>query len=233
MVFTFCCKIFEVAWIKVEPELMNDKAQAEAYAMADFAQSDKLIADAFELHFPCPERQGNILDLGCGPGNMTFQVAQRFPKCQVLGIDGSTEMIRLANARIPESSTHDRVTFITGVIPDAMLPQTHYAAIVSNSLLHHLHHPEVLWRTINQYSSSGTHILIADLFRPASKQDALHIVKKYSADEPDILQRDFYHSLLAAFTPEEIAQQLASAGLDELKLEKITDRHILIFGTKA
>ena len=160
-------------------------------------------------------------------------MAQRFPNCHILGIDGSAEMIRLANKRSAELETLTRITFIRGVIPGVAIPQIHYSAIVSNSLLHHLHQPEVLWNTIDQFSSPGTKILIVDLFRPASQEDAKHIVKKYSADEPEILQRDFYNSLLAAFTPMEIEQQLVYAGLTELNVETISDRHVLIFGEKG
>ena len=214
----------------LEPELMNDKAQAEAYAAADFEQSDKLIIEAFDVYFPGTEIKGSILDLGCGPGNISFQVAKRFPDCHVLGIDGATEMIRLANERRIRERLQDRITFITGIIPDTMIPQAHYSAIVSNSFLHHLHYPDVLWSTVKQNASPNTKIVIIDLFRPQTKEDALTIVKKYSGDEPEILQHDFYHSLLAAFTPEEIEQQLVCAGMTELKVKTITDRHVLIYG---
>ena len=214
----------------LEPELMNDIAQAEAYAAADFEQSDKLIIEAFDLHFPGTKIKGNILDLGCGPGNISFQVAKHFPDCHVVGIDGSTEMIRLANERRIRERLQDRITFITGIIPDTTIPQADYSAIVSNSFLHHLHHPDVLWSTVKQNASPNTKIVIIDLFRPQTKEDALNIVKKYAGDEPEILQRDFYHSLLAAFTPEEIKQQLVCAGMTDLKVKTITDRHVLIYG---
>lgn len=218
----------------VEPELMNDPEQAEAYACADFEQADQLFIDNFKQHFMHSSIEGTVLDLGCGPGNISYLFANHFPDNNVIGIDGADEMIKLANARKKtEIKTDDRVNFITGFIPGNMIPQQHYACIVSNSFLHHLHQPDILWETIKQYSSPKTKILIVDLFRPSSKEDALALVNKYAADEPEILQHDFYNSLLAAFTPTEIEQQLYEAGLTELKLKTISDRHIAIFGTKA
>lgn len=47
------------------------------------------------IGFPPPLR---ILDVGCGPGNSTAALKQRFPKSYVLGIDNSSEMIRAAKA---------------------------------------------------------------------------------------------------------------------------------------
>ena len=214
-----------------EPELMTEKAQAEAYASADFDQSDQAIIDAFDTHFPHTEISGNILDIGCGPGNMTFKFANRFPNANIIGIDGSAEMIRLANTKKQHNiSLYNRITFTTGVIPNTLLPTINYDAIVSNSLLHHLHQPDVLWNTIKQYASPETKVFIVDLFRPASKEKALDIVNNYAIDEPKILRQDFYNSLLAAFTPIEIKQQLTDAGLINLQIDIISDRHLVIFG---
>jgi hypothetical protein len=56
------------------------------------------------------------------------------------------------------------------------------------------------------------------------------LVETYSADEPRLLRRDFYNSLLAAFTPVEVRSQLRRAGLRELKVEAVSDRHLLVFG---
>lgn len=215
----------------VEPELMDDREQAEAYAAADFEQAHQLIISAFDLHFPEVDIHGHILDLGCGPGDISFRFAKHFPDSSVIGIDGSDEMIRLANKRKEqEKNINDRLTFINGIIPDASIPQMHYSAIVSNSLLHHLHHPEVLWQTVKQYASRNTKVLITDLFRPRSRVQARQFVDEYTANEPEILQRDFYNSLLAAFTLKEIEQQLSHAGLTEFKITTISDRHVLIFG---
>jgi hypothetical protein len=55
-------------------------------------------------------------------------------------------------------------------------------------------------------------------------------VDQYAPDEPDVLRRDFYNSLCAAFTPGEIADQLDAAGLDGYAVEPVTDRHLVITG---
>mgnify|MGYP003623615127 CR=1 FL=1 len=47
------------------------------------------------ISLPAPLK---ILDVGCGPGNSTAALKQRFPEAYVLGIDSSLEMIRAAKA---------------------------------------------------------------------------------------------------------------------------------------
>jgi trans-aconitate 2-methyltransferase len=44
------------------------------------------------------------VDLGCGPGNSTEVLKQRFPDAQVLGVDSSVEMVEAARQRLPDTS---------------------------------------------------------------------------------------------------------------------------------
>lgn len=218
----------------VEPELMDDQAQAEAYAAADFSDADTLMLQTFNDAFPGLGLEGPVLDLGCGPGNMTFRFAEQFPRCQLIGVDGSAPMLNIAEERKQSRpELKERIRFIHGIIPQVAIPEQSYAAIVSNSFLHHLHNPESLWALINQQAQSGCKIMVMDLFRPDSPQQAQSFVDRYAASEPEILQRDFYNSLLAALTPDEITQQLRSAGLTELAVRKISDRHLIVVGEKA
>lgn len=217
----------------VEPELMENQKQAEAYAAADFSEADQLMVQTFTECFYNEQLVGPILDLGCGPGNITFGFAEQFPQNQVIGIDGSREMLQFASERKnSRPGFNERIQFIYGIIPHVSISYGPFSAIVSNSFLHHLHRPEELWKFINQYAKPGCRILIMDLFRPASTKMAQSIVEQYAINEPEILQRDFYNSLLAAFTPDEINQQLATANLTELEVRIVSDRHIIIVGTK-
>lgn len=44
----------------------------------------------------------NILDIGCGPGNSTYVLYERYPHADILGIDNSENMIETARAAYPE-----------------------------------------------------------------------------------------------------------------------------------
>ncbi|MDQ0303245.1 trans-aconitate 2-methyltransferase [Ancylobacter polymorphus] len=42
-----------------------------------------------------------VIDLGCGPGNSTELLAQRWPEAEVIGVDNSPAMLEQARARLP------------------------------------------------------------------------------------------------------------------------------------
>lgn len=212
----------------LEPELMEDAGQVFAYAKADFNRPHGEFIRRLKNVVKNPAFSGQALDLGCGPGDISCRFVKAFPSATVDAIDGSRLMIDFALNTI-DAKTLNRLNFIHGKLPDYRLPSDHYDVIFSNSLLHHLPDPQVLWQTIKKYAKPGTQIAVMDLLRPGRVYLAKTLVDMYTATEPEILRRDFYNSLLAAFSLAEIKKQLADADLP-LSVEKISDRHVFISG---
>jgi ubiquinone/menaquinone biosynthesis C-methylase UbiE len=214
-----------------EPELMQEDLQAEAYARADFEEPHSNFLKLFRQNFPHVNIQGFVLDLGCGPGDISIRFARAFPKCTVHGVDGSEAMLNYGRLALGQAvDVQERVQLFKGLLPDLALPRTRYDAVISNSLLHHLHDPQVMWRTVGEFAASATRIFIMDLIRPKTVEEARKLVETHVGSEPAVLQRDFFNSLLAAFEPAEIEEQLRQAGLKHLSVSVVSDRHAIIFG---
>lgn len=213
----------------LEPELMDDEEQAKCYAAADFSEPNGRFMTLFEERFP-EFSGGLVLDLGCGPGDIPLRFVRRYRESTVHGLDGSAPMLRYAqNALAHAPDLRTRVRFVQGTLPGAVLPWHQYDAIISNSLLHHLHRPELLWSELVELGAPGAIVCIMDLRRPESEERARAIVEQYSSGEPKLLRRDFFNSLLAAFTVDEVREQLAAAELP-LSVEICSDRHLLVWG---
>ncbi len=213
----------------LEPELMEDQDQVKAYAEADFSIPHNQFIQLIQQQLGDFQFTGYALDLGCGPGDISCRFATAFPECSVDAIDGSNAMLDYARSLLPPRLNH-RVRYCLGRIPNAEIPRPKYAIIFSNSLLHHLPDPQTLWNTVKQYGEKGGYVFVMDLLRPSSVCDARTLVEQYAGDEPGILQKDFYHSLLAAFSLDEINAQLQAAELN-FSAEQISDRHVFITGT--
>lgn len=208
---------------------MEDEEQALAYAQADFEEPNELFIAKFNEKVG--EISGQVLDLGCGPARLSLRFAKEHPNCIVFAVDGSRAMLLQAQEQMQQKpDVKGRIVLIHDNLNTISLPQRHYRSVISNSLLHHLHDPMLLWNAIRKFAASNAWIFIMDLFRPRSEEKAKEIVEKYGGNEPDILQRDFFNSLLAAFEEEEIRAQLKEAGLDHMFTQIVSDRHIIIYG---
>ena len=214
-----------------EPELMDDPAQALAYAQADFSASHGARVQMFRSLFPQLQLTGPVLDLGCGSGDVLLRFARAFPVARFIGVDGSWPMLNLAQRAIDaEPHLRDRVQLQYGILPQCALPDEPWQLVMSHSLLHQLHQPQVLWRTISDCADQGCVLFVADLRRPPSESDARRLVRASSEDEPEILQRDFFNSLCAAFEPDEVREQLAVAGLRQLQVRTHDPFHLSVSG---
>lgn len=213
-----------------EPELMDEAEQARAYAHADFEEPHNHFIEL--LNSACGDdlpETGRALDLGCGAADISIRFAKAFPGYIVDAVDGAEAMLNEAEKALLDMDDlfQERINLIQGYLQDFSIGETHYDIIFSNSLLHHLHDPMVLWNVINKVSHD-TQIFIMDLMRPESETAVDDLVKMYAAGEPEILQRDFRNSLFAAFTPHEVERQLQEAGLDKLAVEVVSDRHLIV-----
>jgi ubiquinone/menaquinone biosynthesis C-methylase UbiE len=212
----------------LEPELMEDEAQVKAYAEADFEIPHNQFVERLKTVINNSGFGGLALDLGCGPGDISRRFIEAYPTSQVYAVDGSEAMIRRGQLIIPPELLN-RIHFILGRLPTVILPPADYDIVFSNSLLHHLPEPLALWNVIKRYAKAGSLVVVMDLLRPYSPEIAQFMVDTYAMNEPVILQQDFYHSLLAAFTLEEIKLQLRHADLT-FTIEQISDRHVFISG---
>jgi ubiquinone/menaquinone biosynthesis C-methylase UbiE len=212
-----------------EPELMDEPEQARAYAAADFEEPHSAFVAHFAERFP-EGFEGTALDLGCGPADITLRFARAYPHCRIDGVDGARSMLRLGEAAVHDRGLVDRVRLIHGRLPDVSLPEKRYDAGISNSLLHHLAEPLVLWHALERWIAPGAPVFIMDLMRPSDRARAEALVEQYSGAEPAVLRRDFFNSLLAAYRVDEVRRQLQQTGLGQLQAEAISDRHWVVWG---
>jgi ubiquinone/menaquinone biosynthesis C-methylase UbiE len=212
----------------LEPELMDDTEQAMAYAKADFEKENQGFVNRFLEYYP-DFTEGHVLDLGCGPADIPIRFLKALPRCRVTAVDASAPMIKLAEAAIGKAGMADRIALRGERIQTLSLAEPADAAL-SNSLLHHIPNPFQFWYCLKKQVKSGSSVLVMDLLRPESPEAAQAIVNQYAAGEPAILRRDFYNSLLAAFTEDEVAAQLAEMNLSRLLIDVIDDRHWVVSG---
>lgn len=92
-----------------------------------------------------------VVDLGCGPGNLTRGLTDRWPGADVEGVDSSAEMIEQAQA---EHAT-ERVTFCLGDVRD-WAPQRPVDVLTCNATLQWVPgHVDLLARLVGFVAAGG------------------------------------------------------------------------------
>jgi trans-aconitate 2-methyltransferase len=91
----------------------------------------------------------SILDLGCGPGNSTEHLVQRFDRATVTGLDSSPDMLRKARERLPQ------VTFRQADIL-TWSPERPFDLVFANAVLQWIPgHAELFPRMLSWLSADG------------------------------------------------------------------------------
>ena len=147
-----------------------------------------------------------VLDLGCGPGNLTAALAKRWPGALVEGIDSSPEMIERATAHAT-----DRLAFRLGDAATWQLPPD-ADVVVSNAMLQWVPgHQDLLREWAYRLPAGGW--LAVQL--PGNFDSPSHALMRRIADSPrwaaalDGVLR--HHD--SVWTPSQYATLLLDAGL--------------------
>jgi 2-polyprenyl-3-methyl-5-hydroxy-6-metoxy-1,4-benzoquinol methylase len=140
-------------------------------------------------------------------------------------------MLSFGRRRVREEDLESRIRLETHYLPDPSLEKQQFDAVISNSLLHHVLDPVAFWRTVAKCVKQDGAILIVDLLRPADHETAVQLVSEHAKDAPPILRRDFIASLHAAYTIDEVRQQLVAAGLPQIRVDQVDALHLVAWGT--
>jgi ubiquinone/menaquinone biosynthesis C-methylase UbiE len=213
-----------------ERELMDDEGQALAYARADFGASNQRFVEAALRVVGRPRR--HAIDLGCGPGDVMVRLAHGAPDVRITAVDGSGPMLRLARQAVTSAGLENRIRLVEARLPALPFGPQSFDTVLSKDLLHHLPDPGLLWGEVARLGRPGAVVCVMDLVRPDTPAAARDIVAGAARDESPVLQQDFLNSLCAAFTPDEVREQVSAAGL-ALDVSPIGDRHLLVAGTLA
>ena len=101
--------------------------------------SNERVRPAFDLLAQVPLQSARrVVDLGCGTGNMTVILKQRYPEAEVIGVDGAETMLAKARVGAPDCRFEqgDFATWTPAEPPDL---------IFSNAALHWVTNHETLF----------------------------------------------------------------------------------------
>ena len=113
-----------------------------------------------------------VVDLGCGPGNSTELLVERFPDAEVVGVDSSPDMLQQARERL------ERCAFVESDL-STWAPKQSTDLLFGNAVFQWVpDHPKVLARLLQALPAGG---VLAVQMPDNTREPALMLMEKVAA----------------------------------------------------
>lgn len=118
----------------------------------------------------------NIIDIGCGPGNSTQVLCERYPDSKVLGVDMSDDMIKTAR------ETHDNAEFMVCYVEREIDKISEkYDIVFSNACIQWIPNHELLLKNMMNLLNEGGALAVQI---PMNYNEPIHkIIRNISTNE--------------------------------------------------
>ena len=208
----------------LEAEVMDRPEEARDYDAMDFAAvNGRFVADFLVAHGA--GRDGEVLDVGTGPGRIAIALCRAERHCRVLGIDLAGPMLDLARRNVAEAELADRIRFARGDAKNLPFPDGRFEAVMANTIIHHIPDPSLALAEMIRLVAEGGTLFIRDLARPADEATLESLVEQHTVGEPAAARALFRDSLHAALTPDEVRALIGPLGIGPEAIAMTSDRH--------
>ena len=207
-----------------EKELMCSNEQAASYANANFSESNNIFINNTFQHVKI-DNYTKLLDVGCGDGEIPIRISKE-TDCEITAIDGSQAMLNEFKKKIMKNNVRNIFLYKKLIDHNLFLGKS-FDVIICNSVLHHVSDSSLFWNTIFRLTRKNGVICLMDLLRPKSNKEMDNVLLKYGGKDP-ILLDDFKNSLKAAYTVNEVSQQLDGYNNISFNIKSVSDRHFFV-----
>jgi ubiquinone/menaquinone biosynthesis C-methylase UbiE len=166
-----------------------------------------------------------VLDVGTGTAQIPIELCRQAADALVVGVDLAEHMLRVGRANVARANLGQRVRLELCDAKRLPFAGASFAAVISNSIVHHIPEPESVLREMVRVLRPGGVLFVRDLLRPADDAAVRRLVTTYAGDANDHQRQMFEDSLRAALTLDEIRGLVAGLRFDPQGVRQTTDRH--------
>jgi ubiquinone/menaquinone biosynthesis C-methylase UbiE len=145
--------------------VFDDEARAQAYAKGHNRMAERFGAEYAAKLSARGFRQGRILDVGCGAGAMNLVLAKQFPDSEIVGIDLSEPLLRLAREAAKATDMDERLKFERGDVQEMPYADDSFDVLINTNMVHLVEGPIRMLDEMERVLIPGGFLFIADLRR--------------------------------------------------------------------
>ncbi len=211
----------------LEAEVMDSVEDARDYDAMDHSEVNRRFVADFLAAGQRADLAADalVLDLGTGTAQIPLELCVQNPQAQVVAIDLAEEMIRLARENVARVGLDQQIEL--QLVDAKRLPfaDGHFAAVMSNSIVHHIPEPSGAMAEALRVLRPGGLIFVRDLARPKDDEQVGHLVATYAAGCNSHQRQLFEDSLRAALSVAEVRAMVEQLGFDPSSVKATSDRH--------
>src|SRR5262245_9098973 len=163
----------------LEPEVMDSAEEARDYDAMDHTAVNRLFVSDFLAVW---DGRNPILDVGTGTAQIPIELCRQAPRAMVVGIDLAAHMLAVGEENIRRAGLQDRVRVERVDAKHIACPDGSYAAVISNSIIHHIPEPRAVFAEMVRVVRPGGVLFVRDLMRPPDEATLQHLVATYAAE---------------------------------------------------
>lgn len=120
-----------------------------------------------------PQQASRVLELGCGSGNVSLRIVERWPGAQFTFVDGAPEMLARTRARLHEvhPAVTGRTRFIRQQFEALTLDPETIDVVVASLSLHHVADVSAVYDRVAPLLVSGGRLVMLDGVRGATDRE--------------------------------------------------------------
>lgn len=146
-----------------------------------------------------------ILDLACGPGLLTKELASRLPHALVIGVDNNKFVLKLAKKNC---LNFKNVRFLLGDAQNLIFTDNYFDIVVCKDSLHQFKNVTKVIKEMLRVTKHNGLIYIQDL-----RRDVPYYLLKMVIPPNTLAKKLIYYSARAAYLPSEIKKILKKIGI--------------------
>ncbi len=164
------------------------------------------------------QKDEHVLDVGCGDGKVTAEIAAYVPEGTVLGIDNSAAMINFANDKFPKSK-FPNLSFLVGDAKNLKYINQ-FDVILSNAALHWVDdHQKVLNGMYNSLKTGGR--ILLQMGGKGNIQEAFNTLNKMKLKDEWLPYLHDFKSPYNFYSIEEYYDLLAQTDFKKIKVDLV------------
>ena len=163
---------------------------------------------------------GRVLDIGTGSGNLPIEIAKRASNLEIIGIDLSKTLIKIARNMAKREGVGKSVRFEIGSAYDLKFEDSYFDMVISSMTIHHLKYPTKAFNEIYRVLKPNREAWIYDLIRDASLKEVKQTLREMNLPIfPSIILYRFFGLKYEEYSGE-ITEYLEESLFKEYKFEK-------------